>query len=167
MSNVTWNTTVSTRTKVKFGKLCEKHPEFKGERFLDHACVECKRLKNIAKRTKNKDKVREYNLMYKSENKEKVLAKNREYMHSYKNTDTFKLSRKLGKVVRERGISCQVISKYFKDQVSEVYRNCPDGHHVDHIIPLKGKGVSGLHVPWNMQYLAAKENIKKGIAYDQ
>lgn len=52
------------------------------------------------------------------------------------------------------------------EAILEIYKNCPEGHHVDHIIPLNGKLVSGLHVENNLQYLTAEENIAKGNKYE-
>jgi len=51
------------------------------------------------------------------------------------------------------------------NEILLIYAFCPKGHDVDHIIPLRGlidgRPVTGLHVPWNLQYLTSTENRKK------
>lgn len=48
-----------------------------------------------------------------------------------------------------------------KEKIKEIYMNRPEGYHVDHIIPLRGKLVSGLHTQDNLQYLTISENSRK------
>lgn len=46
-------------------------------------------------------------------------------------------------------------------KIKELYDKCPKGYEVNHIIPLCGKNVCGLHIPENLQYLPIKINRQK------
>jgi hypothetical protein len=50
--------------------------------------------------------------------------------------------------------------------IRRFYESCPPGCTVDHIIPVRGRGVSGLHVLENLQYLSKTANLIKNNTFD-
>src|ERR1019366_7056 len=47
------------------------------------------------------------------------------------------------------------------EKAAELSKTSGTEHNVDHVIPLQGANVSGLHVPWNLQIITAAANSKK------
>ena len=68
--------------------------------------------------------------------------------------------------LRRKGQRYATLPWVDKQELDIIYANCPKGHHVDHIVPLQHELVCGLHVPWNLQYLTAKENLQKGNRFN-
>lgn len=95
--------------------------------------------------------------LWRSKNIDKARESSKKYLYGagYK-------EHKIRVKARRHKTSRQQISKIYKEQIKQIYRNCPEGYEVDHIIPINGKNVCGLHVPWNLQYLTSEDNLKKG-----
>lgn len=101
------------------------------------------------------DRTKAYSKYYQNNIKEK-----REYRREhYKNNKGMYAAKTLA---RREHIALRTPAWSEKYSIQEFYNNCPEGYHVDHIIPLRGKLVSGLHVMSNLQYLSSEENLRKG-----
>ena len=51
------------------------------------------------------------------------------------------------------------LSKEERADMVDLYQSCPEGHEVDHIVPIEG---GGSHTLNNLQYLTKTENRRKG-----
>ena len=113
---------------------------------------------NERRKEKNPEKFREYNRKYRAKHKAKVQAYNK--LWAQNNAGKVTAYSRAYQLAKKRAMP-KWLSAQQLHQIVCFYVNRPDGYHVDHIIPLNGKIVSGLHVPWNLQYLRAAENIAK------
>lgn len=82
-----------------------------------------------------------------------------------KNYDKRNQKEKNARTAKYRAIKIQATPQWLSEQqleeIQRIYINCPQGFDVDHVVPLRGKDVRGLHVPWNLQYLPHLDNMKK------
>jgi hypothetical protein len=128
----------------------------------------------------NKARIAAVKRAYRAANKEKIiankraaylatreanLAQKREYRQANKGKINFLCSMRK-KVVKQR--TPMWLSPFDRLKIKCYYsvaamlaRNNKEPWHVDHIVPLQGKLVSGLHVPNNLQFLRGVDNVRK------
>ena len=97
-----------------------------------------------------------------AKNPEKKAASNRAYKEKYR----FKVNANQAKyraTKLKRTVSWankKLIQQIYK-QARALTEETGEPYHVDHIIPLQGELVSGLHVETNLQIMPARDNVRK------
>ena len=100
-------------------------------------------------------------------------ANNKEYRQAYRrkhyleNKGQYNSSINLRRAAKLKATPSWLTEKQLND-IYAIYKSCAKitertgkAHHVDHIIPLQGVDVCGLHVPWNLAILPASMNLAK------
>lgn len=144
-------------------------------------CGTCKESKPLSEYTKNKssrdgfyslckDCKRNRDSLYRGNNKKHIKLSRKKY---YESNKASYFSRNSLKRVSLRKAKPSWLSSEQQKQIFSIYdlaRECKnltgDDYHVDHIIPLNGQSVCGLHVPWNLQVLPAEINLSKKNKFD-
>lgn len=115
-------------------------------------------LRQRAYRERHYEKLLQKKREYNEKNRAKVNAGNKRYRKTKKGRLAIRAMVQNRRAVKRRAVPKWADLK----KVREIYLNCPEGYHVDHIVPLRGKIVCGLHVENNLQYLLIKDNLRKG-----
>jgi 5-methylcytosine-specific restriction endonuclease McrA len=127
-----------------------------------NAIREAKRAYDI----RNKEKIREKKAAWYAAEKERLasIRKNDRKRH-YENHR----AERIAYARHRQGVIRQSLDLPIAQQteINGIYRFCEifTAFEVDHVIPLRGKTVCGLHVPNNLQALTVAENRKKGNKY--
>lgn len=135
-------------------QLCEKH-YMKRFRDNDPLAKEKYNAHNRKWRANNPERFAQHQALYRERHREDLA----EYHANWRKENWPDLKAYLA--ARKKRVKRQMPKWVNVVEIRAIYRNCPKGHHVDHIVPINGKTVSGLHVPWNLQYLPALENLRK------
>ena len=124
----------------------------------------------------NKEYIKEQSSNYYQENKERSKEyrqqnkeRRKEYLRRYQQESPDKnRARNAKRRARKLRATPEWLTEEQYIQIKLIYKEAKeleeaDGipRHIDHIIPLKGKNVCGLHVPWNLQILTAEQNLSK------
>jgi hypothetical protein len=89
------------------------------------------------------------------------LRKKAEHQRIYGKTPTGRLLSKTKSAQRRAERFAKTPKWANTAAIREFYSGCPEGYHVDHIIPLRNGVFPSVHSLENLQYLPAQENISK------
>jgi hypothetical protein len=128
----------------------------------------------------NKDKIAEYQKIYRELNKDKRIEGRKAYYQANKDKiaeyqkcyDKANPAKANAKTAKRRSSKLKATPSWltkedynqiqaFYDQAQQLTLSTGVQHQVDHIYPLQGETVCGLHVPSNLQVLTAAENMGK------
>ena len=116
-------------------------------------------------RAKYPEKSKMYLKAYRDRNREK-LAK--DALVRQKNNLAYSASQTAKRRATKLNATPKWLTKFDLDYIKHLYLQSQElskiteiEHNVDHIIPLQGKTVCGLHIPWNLQVITAEYNRVK------
>lgn len=121
-------------------------------------------------RAENLEKCRERTRRWRTENREAVLERRRQnyaenpefYREIKRRWDQSNPEKVLAYNAKRRAEKLRATPKWADlETIKLFYECCPKGCEVDHIVPLRGDTVCGLHVENNLQWLPAKLNRAK------
>lgn len=140
------------------------------ERYVSSkTCCECANARANVTKAKNRDKYTASSALWGKLNPEKRAQ--------YQRTQNAKSpGRRNLWTMNYRTAKADRMPKWLNDgqlfELESVYTYCSAlrriglDYHVDHVVPLRGKSISGLHVPWNLQVLPGRENMSKGNSFN-
>lgn len=143
---------------VKWCKSCEK--EYHAKRYITKKHEILKASQEYYE--SNKDKVRERHKKWRQANEEIIKKYSKEYDLKFPEKNREKCRRY--QAAKLKAVPAWITKEHIVE-MQKIYANCPEGYEVDHIVPIQGKNVSGLHVPWNLQHLPLSENRSKRNKY--
>jgi hypothetical protein len=137
-------------------QFCPKnHDTFICGRNKQHACNDCMTIWHKAYVDKHKKRMAKYDRDIKVKNATRIKLQKKKW--NAEHPDLVKLYDLRNNAKRKKRIA-----KFGQEDIHRIYMDRPEGMEVDHVIPLCGNRVSGLHVSWNLQYLPPKPNKHKG-----
>ncbi len=111
----------------------------------------------------NKDKRKEICQRSYEKNKAKILQKAKEKRQAEPAKELAKCrARQTSQIQRMPKWADKKAIEAFYELARQKTKETGIPHHVDHVIPLRGKSVSGFHVESNLRVITSAENLSKG-----